>query len=92
MIAPAAPYIDHDLGVSTTIESELIFSIFLLAFVIGPLFLAPLSEVYGRVIVLQLANVVGNSCHQPEKKSMLIVVPTVVPRLQSRLRLCSKHR
>ena len=59
MIAPAEPEIEKDLGVDSTIESELIFSIFLLAFVIGPLFLAPLSEVYGRVIVLQLANIVS---------------------------------
>ncbi len=58
MVAPAEPDISRDLGVDTTIELELIFSIFLLAFIIGPLFLAPLSEVYGRVIVLQLANVV----------------------------------
>lgn len=60
MIAPAEEAIDNDLNVHSTIESEMIFSIFLLAFVVGPLFLAPLSEVYGRVIVLQLANVVCN--------------------------------
>lgn len=58
MIAPARDAIDNDLHVHSTIESELIFSIFLLAFVIGPLFLAPLSEYYGRVIILQLSNVV----------------------------------
>lgn len=58
MIAPAEPYINKDLGVKSSIESELIFSIFLLAFVIGPLFLAPLSELYGRVIILQFANMV----------------------------------
>lgn len=63
MIAPAAPDIDHDLHVHSTIVSELIFSIFLLAFVVGPLFIAPLSEVYGRVIVLQLANVVSIKSH-----------------------------
>ena len=58
MIAPAERAINHDLHVHTTIESELIFSIFLLAFIIGPLFLAPLSEVYGRMIILQLSNIV----------------------------------
>ncbi|GAM83777.1 hypothetical protein ANO11243_017670 [Dothideomycetidae sp. 11243] len=57
MIAPAAPSIKHDLHVKSQFESELIFSIFLLGFVVGPLFLAPMSEVYGRVIVLQLANI-----------------------------------
>lgn len=58
MIAPSAPAIDDDLNVHPTFVSSLIFSMFLLAFVIGPLFIAPLSEVYGRVIVLQLANIV----------------------------------
>ncbi|KAJ5101600.1 synaptic vesicle transporter [Penicillium alfredii] len=57
MIAPAESVIAHDLEVHSTFESELIFSIFLLAFVIGPLFLAPLSEVFGRVIILQIANI-----------------------------------
>ncbi|KAF2150199.1 MFS general substrate transporter [Myriangium duriaei CBS 260.36] len=57
MIAPAAQAIKHDLHVGSTFESELIFSIFLLAFVFGPIFLAPLSEMYGRVIVLQIANI-----------------------------------
>jgi MFS family permease len=31
-------------------------SIFVLAYAVGPLFLGPLSEIYGRVIVLQLSN------------------------------------
>ena len=61
MIAPAASAIDDDLDVHSKFESELIFSIFLLAFIIGPLFIAPCSEVYGRVIVLQLANIASIS-------------------------------
>lgn len=63
MIAPAESVIAHDLEVHSTFESELIFSIFLLAFVIGPLFLAPLSEVFGRVIILQIANIVCTPFH-----------------------------
>lgn len=58
MIAPAEQQIDQDLDINSAFTSKLIFSIFLLAFVIGPLFFAPLSEIYGRVIVLQLANIV----------------------------------
>lgn len=74
MIAPAQQQIGDDLGVHSTFGLSLIFSIFLLAFVFGPLFIAPSSEVrrhhlkcilstanveqiWGRVIVLQLANV-----------------------------------
>ncbi len=56
MIAPALPDIGHDLGISNTVELYLTMSIFLLAYAIGPLFMGPLSEVYGRVIVLQLSN------------------------------------
>ena len=36
----------------------MVLSIFVLAYAVGPLFLGPLSEVYGRVPVLQLANLV----------------------------------
>ncbi|EME46470.1 hypothetical protein DOTSEDRAFT_42977 [Dothistroma septosporum NZE10] len=57
MIAPASQAIGNDLNVHSTFQLQLIFSIFLLAFVVGPLFLAPMSEVYGRVVVLQLASV-----------------------------------
>ncbi|WPH02959.1 Hypothetical protein R9X50_00583100 [Acrodontium crateriforme] len=56
MVAPALPAVGRDLHISSTFELQLIFSIFLLAFVIGPLFIAPLSEVYGRMICLQLSN------------------------------------
>jgi len=38
------------------VESQLVLSIFVLGYAIGPLMLAPLSEIYGRVPVLQLAN------------------------------------
>ena len=58
MVAPADEAIARDVHVRTKIDSSLIFSIFMLAFVVGPIFLAPLSEVYGRVILLQLSNIV----------------------------------
>lgn len=45
MIAPASTAIGQDLNVTSTFQLQLIFSIFLLAFVVGPLFIAPLSEV-----------------------------------------------
>ena len=56
MVAPALPQMAKDLGVHNEVESQMMLSIFLLAYAIGPLFLGPLSEVYGRVPVLQLAN------------------------------------
>ncbi|KAK0281963.1 hypothetical protein LTR35_007060 [Friedmanniomyces endolithicus] len=47
---------DADLGITEQVTSQMLLSIFILAYAIGPLVLGPLSEVYGRVIVLQLAN------------------------------------
>ena len=58
MVAPALPQIAHDLGIHNQVESQMTLSIFLLAYAFGPLLLGPLSELYGRVPVLQLANLV----------------------------------
>lgn len=56
MVAPALGKIGQDLGITQEVELSLTLSIFVLAYAIGPLFLGPLSEIYGRVIVLQLSN------------------------------------
>lgn len=56
MVAPALGQMDIDLGISNEVVSALILSIFILAYAVGPLFLGPLSEVYGRSRVLQLSN------------------------------------
>ncbi|KAK4920756.1 hypothetical protein LTR49_011659 [Elasticomyces elasticus] len=56
MVAPALPAMDVDLGITNQVTSQMLLSIFILAYALGPLLLGPLSEVYGRVIVLQLAN------------------------------------
>lgn len=57
MIAPSQEAIGRDLHVSSSFILSLIFSIFLLAFAIGPFIMAPTCELYGRVPVLQLANI-----------------------------------
>lgn len=51
IIALAEKSIDKSLEIYSTIENKLMFSIILLAFLVSPLFLAPMWEVYGRVIV-----------------------------------------
>ncbi|KAL8634654.1 MAG: hypothetical protein Q9228_007759, partial [Teloschistes exilis] len=58
MVAPALPAIAKDLGISSEVESQMVLSIFVLAYAVGPLFLGPLSEVYGRIPVLQITNLV----------------------------------
>lgn len=56
MVAPALAAMSRDLGVHQEVETSLMLSIFVLAYAVGPLLFGPLSEMYGRVPVLQLAN------------------------------------
>lgn len=56
MVAPALGAIGKDLNITNEVVLSLTLSIFVLAYAIGPLFLGPLSEMYGRVIVLQASN------------------------------------
>ncbi|KAF2170470.1 hypothetical protein M409DRAFT_19291 [Zasmidium cellare ATCC 36951] len=56
MVAPALQNISQDLGITNDVLTQMTLSIFVLAFAFGPLLLGPLSEVFGRVPVLQLAN------------------------------------
>ncbi|KAL6885677.1 MFS general substrate transporter [Trichoderma evansii] len=56
MVAPDLQRIGEDLGITNEIELVLVLSIFVAAYALGPLIWAPLSEVYGRVIILQTSN------------------------------------
>jgi hypothetical protein len=56
IVASALEPIAHDFHITNPVESQLILSIFILAYAVGPLFLGPLSELYGRVRVIQIAN------------------------------------
>lgn len=56
MIAPSLKQMSNELGVEDPLAREMMLSIFILAFAVGPLFFGPLSEVFGRVPVLQLTN------------------------------------
>jgi MFS family permease len=58
MVAPALPEIADEFNIRSDIERYLVMSIFLLAYALGPFILAPLSEMYGRVVILQSANMV----------------------------------
>ncbi|KIJ54785.1 hypothetical protein M422DRAFT_200684 [Sphaerobolus stellatus SS14] len=57
MMAPAIPEISRQFGLTDTVLQSMLVSIFVLAYAFGPLFLAPLSELFGRVRVLQTANI-----------------------------------
>ncbi|OAX40411.1 MFS general substrate transporter [Rhizopogon vinicolor AM-OR11-026] len=56
MIAPAIGQISSTFGNNSDTISALTVSIFVLAYAFGPLFLGPMSEIYGRSRVLQLSN------------------------------------
>jgi len=56
MIAPALSQITKDLHIQSDAQTQLVLSIYVLAYAVGYFFWAPLSEVYGRVPVLQVAT------------------------------------
>ncbi|KAG9236349.1 MFS multidrug transporter-like protein [Amylocarpus encephaloides] len=58
MVAPALTSIGREFNITNKVELSLTLSIFVLAYAVGPLFIGPLSEMYGRVIILQSANLI----------------------------------
>jgi multidrug resistance protein len=77
MVAPALSAIDKEFGITNQVLSALVLSIFVLAYAVGPLFLGPLSEMYGRVVVLQLSNLMyfffNLGCGLAQTKTQIIV-------------------
>ncbi|KAI9037722.1 putative phenol monooxygenase [Aspergillus affinis] len=77
MVAPALQSIRSDFDIQDEVISQLTLSVFVLAYAVGPLFLGPFSEIYGRVIVLQLANlfflVFNIACGFAQTKVQMIV-------------------
>ncbi|KAM0819225.1 putative Major facilitator superfamily (MFS) profile domain-containing protein [Seiridium cardinale] len=57
ILSPGISKLDEEFGNDVTIIGSMTVSIYLLGYVVGPLFLAPLSEIYGRKPVLGAANV-----------------------------------
>ncbi|KAL3417173.1 MFS multidrug transporter [Phlyctema vagabunda] len=56
MMAPALPDMAREYAMGSRAQEALLMSIFLIAYAVGPFLLGPLSEMYGRVAVVQLAN------------------------------------
>lgn len=56
ILAPAISFIAKDFEEPSITKSSMPVSIFLLGYAVGPLFLSPLSEIYGRNVVLTSAN------------------------------------
>ena len=56
IMAPALPTIGAELGMNS-VETSMSLSIYLLATAVGPLILAPLTEMYGRKPILHSSNI-----------------------------------
>lgn len=56
MVAPAVQVIMKDFDTTSTLFATFVVSIFVLGFACGPLILAPLSELYGRVVIYNITN------------------------------------
>lgn len=56
MMAPAAEHITRSLGSTSSTIRSFIVSIYILGYAVGPLFLAPMSELYGRLWVYHISN------------------------------------
>ena len=50
MVAPALPAMQDEFRIQSSVLGAMMMSIYLLAYAIGPLFLGPLSELYGRKV------------------------------------------
>ncbi|EFX03062.1 major facilitator superfamily transporter multidrug resistance [Grosmannia clavigera kw1407] len=57
ILSPGISHVDLEFHNSNVLIASLMVSIYLLGYCLGPLLLAPLSEIYGRKIVLTSANV-----------------------------------
>ncbi|KAF5390887.1 hypothetical protein D9757_004505 [Collybiopsis confluens] len=56
MLAPALPQLAEKYSVTSPTMTALMLSVFLITFALGPLILAPLSEMYGRTWILHLGT------------------------------------
>jgi multidrug resistance protein len=57
MVAPGVPLILQDFHSTNETIGSLVVSIYILGYAIGPLFIAPMSEVYGRLPVYHANNI-----------------------------------
>ncbi|KIN03237.1 hypothetical protein OIDMADRAFT_119124 [Oidiodendron maius Zn] len=77
MVAPALLTMAKEFHVTNSAVTSLMLSIFVLAFAVGPLFVGPLSEMYGRVIVLQTSNLIylffNLGCGLANTKTQMII-------------------
>lgn len=57
MLAPGVPLIQNEFNSHNDLLADFVVSVYVLGFAVGPLLLAPLSELYGRAIIYHVCNV-----------------------------------
>jgi multidrug resistance protein len=57
MFAPGIPRILAEFNESSSIAATFLLSVYILGFAFGPLFVAPMSEIYGRSMLYNIGNV-----------------------------------
>jgi multidrug resistance protein len=57
IFAPSVPQLMREFGSSSLEMAAFVVSVYILGFAFGPLLMAPLSEIYGRVVVYHACNV-----------------------------------
>ncbi|KAL1869669.1 hypothetical protein Daus18300_005524 [Diaporthe australafricana] len=76
MLSPAVQLVMEEFNTNSTTFATFVVSIFVLGFACGPLLLAPLSELYGRVIIYNITNVLflgfTIGCALSQNQSMLL--------------------
>ncbi|KAL2283179.1 hypothetical protein FJTKL_10075 [Diaporthe vaccinii] len=76
MLSPAVQLVMQEFNTSSTTFATFVVSIFVLGFACGPLILAPLSELYGRVLIYNITNVLflcfTVGCALSQNQSMLL--------------------
>lgn len=58
MYAPGAAALAHEFEITNSTVISLTVSIYICGFSIGPMIIAPLSELYGRLVIYHVCNVV----------------------------------
>lgn len=58
MFAPGAASLAQEFHITSSTVTSLTVSIYLAGFAIGPMFIAPLSELYGRLVIYHACSVV----------------------------------
>ncbi|OMP88507.1 putative transporter [Diplodia seriata] len=76
MIAPSLEVIADEFDIESELEQAFVMSIFLLAYAVGPFVLGPLSEIFGRVVILQASNlfylVFNTACGFAQTKQQML--------------------